>query len=135
MTETEDDLLERIVVDKDAVNRERLADTIEGVLGVDRDTGEVVTQPGYYELDNEPKFMARLLARRTAFELGIIEEGELGDTGSEFAERMEASQNSIRNYGSLDFVANDDENGRYYIDGQSIGLAIDFIREANSDNA
>lgn len=105
------------------------------MLGVDGDTGEVVTQPGYHELDNKPKFVARLLARRTALELGIIEEAELGDTSSGFAERMEASQNSIQNYGGLDFVANDDEHGGYYINGQSIGLAIDFIREDKSDNA
>jgi len=133
MSDTEDDSLERIVVDKDAVNRERLANAIEGMLGVDGDTGEVVTRPGYHELSNKPKFVARLLARRAALELDIIEEDELGDSASGFAGRMEPSSSTIKNYGSLDFVANDHEHGGYYIKGHSIGLAIDFLEDVKGD--
>ncbi|MFU1783845.1 hypothetical protein ACM16X_20990 [Haloarcula japonica] len=134
MTDTEDDPLERIVVDKDAVNRERLADAIEGVLGVDGDTGEVVPRPDYRDLENKPKFVARLLARRAAFELDIIEEDEIGDSATGFAERMEPSDSTIMNYGSLDFVANDDEHGGYYIKGHSISIAIDFLEDAMGDS-
>jgi len=133
MSDTEDNPLERVVVDKDAVDREHLANTIEGVVGVDGDTGMVVTQPGYHELGNKPKFVARLLARRTALELGIIEKNELGDTSSEFAERMEPSKSSIQNYASLDFVANDDEHGGYYIKGHSIDFTIDFLEDVKGD--
>jgi len=134
MSDTEDDPLERVVVDKDAVNRERLADAIEGVVAVDGDTGEVVTRPGYHDLDNKPKFVARLLARRVALELEIIEEDEIGDSATGFAERMNPSDSTIMNYGSLDFVANDDEYGGYYIRGHSIGLAIDFLKSAKGDD-
>lgn len=41
-----DDPLERIVADKESVNRERLADAIDGIVSVDRDTGEVIVRPG-----------------------------------------------------------------------------------------
>ena len=134
MSDSEDDPLERVVVDKDAVNRERLADAIEGVVGVDGDTGEVVTRSGYHDLNNKPKFVARLLARRVALELEIIEEDELGDSATGFAERMNPSDSTIKNYGGADFVANDDEHGGYYIKGHSIGLAIDFLEEARGDD-
>lgn len=134
MSDTEDDPLKRVVVDKDAVNRERLADAIEGVVAIDGDTGEVVTRLGYHDLDNKPKFVARLLARRAALELEIIDEDELGDTSSGFAERIDASKSGIQNYGGLDFVANDDDHGGYYIKGHSIGLAIDFLKNAKGDD-
>lgn len=72
-----------------------------------------------------------MLARRAALELDFIEEDELGASSSEFAERMEPSDSTILNYGSLDFVDNDDEYGGYYIPGHSVELAIEHL-ESNS---
>lgn len=129
MSESEDDPLQRIVVDKEEINRERLADAIEGVLGVDGDSGELVPQPGYHELDNKSKFVARLLARRAAVALDIIEEEEIGALSGDLAERMDPSSSTIQNYGSLDFVANDDEHGGYYIPSHSVEIAIEFLRD------
>jgi len=125
--------LERIVADKDEINQERLADTIEGIVNVDKETGEVIVRSGYGDLDNKPKFVARLLARRAAFDLNLIDEDELGDSSSEFAKRMEPSESTIKNYGSLDFVDNDQGRGGYYIPGYSVELAIEYL-ECKQDN-
>lgn len=127
------DPLERVVVDKDEVNRERLADAIEGIMGVDEDSGEPVPLSGYHDLDNKPKFVARLLARRAAFALDFIDEDEVGDSSGGFAERMEPSESTIQNYGGLDFVDNDDENGGYYIPGYSVDAAVEFLKGAQED--
>ena len=128
------DPLERVVVDKDEVNRERLADAIEGIIGVDEDTGSPVPLSGYHELDNKPKFVSRLLARRAAVALGFIDEDEVGDSSSGFAERMEPSESTIQNYGGLDFVDNDDERGGYYIPGYSVDAAVEFLENAQEDS-
>lgn len=126
----EDDPLDRIIADKEEINRERLADAIEGIVNVDNGTGEVIVRPGYSTLGNKSKFVARLLARRAALELDFVQDDELGASSSEFAQRMEPSESTIKNYGSLDFVDNDQEHGGYYIPGHSIELAIDYIEDA-----
>jgi len=130
---TESDPLERIIVDKDDINHDRLADALENVLSVDRETGDIVTREGYQDLDNNAKFVARLLARRAALEKDIIETSELGESASGFADRMGPTESTIKNYGSLDFVDNDESHGGYYIKGYAIGQAINFLNEATDD--
>jgi hypothetical protein len=129
-----DDPLNRIVADKEAINRERLAEAIEGIVNVDRDSGEIITRPGYSDLDNKSKFVARLLGRRAALELSYIEEPKVGASSSEFAERMGSSDSTIQNYGSLAFVDNDEEHGGYYIPGHSIEVAIKHLENAQDDD-
>lgn len=78
--------------------------------------------------------MAGLLGRQVVLERGITEKDELGDSATGCAERMAPSDSTIMNCGSVDFVANDDEHGGYYIKGNSIGLAIDFLEDAKDDD-
>jgi hypothetical protein len=134
MSDKQSDPLERIVADKDEVDRERLADVIDGIVNVDNDSGEVIVRSGYHDLDNKPKFVARLLASRAALELGFIDEDEVGASSGELAERMEPAESTIQNYGNLDFVDNDGDRGGYYIPGHSVGLAIEFLENAQPDD-
>jgi|GEM_PF-2143880 len=131
----EDDPLERIVVDRDQMDRERLASSIEGVVAVDRESGEPVTRSEYHDLDNKPRFVARLLARRAAFELGYTDESEIGRTSAELDAKMEASGSTIQNYGGESFVENDDEYGGYHVPGHSVGLAVEFLEDAREDES
>lgn len=133
MSNTEEDPLQRVVVDKEAINREQLADAIDGVLGVDGDSGKLVPQSGYHELDNKSRFVARLLARRAAVALDIIDEEEVGASSGDLAERMDPSSSTIQNYGSIDFVANDDNHGGYYIPSYSVGLAIQYLSDDSEE--
>lgn len=126
-----EDPLEKIVENKDAINRERLANAIDGIVHVDENSGEAIIRDGYSELGNEEKFVARLLARRAAVELEYIDSDDIGASSSEFAERMDPTESTIQNYGSLDFVDNDGERGGYYIPNHSVGLAINYLNEAN----
>ncbi|QKY18636.1 hypothetical protein [Halorubrum sp. CBA1229] len=125
--ETDTDPLQQVVVDKDEVNRERLADAIEGIIGVDNDSGEPVPLSDYHELGNESKFVVRLLARRAALALEFIEESELGVSSSELADRMDPSDSTIQNYGGLDFVDNNEDHGGYFIPGYAVESAINHI--------
>jgi len=131
----ETDPLQQVVVDKDEVDRERLANAIDGIVGVDDETGEPVPLSGYHDLDNKPKFVARLLARRAALALEIIEENELGDSSSGFAQRMPPAKSTIQNYGDLDFVENDEEYGGYHIPSYAIGSAIEFLVTTQEDGS
>ena len=129
------DPLERVVVDKDEVDRERLADAIEGIIGVDDSSGEPVPLDGYYELDNKSRFVARLLARRAALALDFIDEQELGDSSSGFADRMEPTDSTIKNYGALEFVENESEYGGYHIPAYGIERAIGYLHESEEENS
>lgn len=132
MADDEDDPLQRVVVDKNSVDRERLADAIEGIVGVDEDTGEVTPLGGYHDLENKAKFTARLLGRRAALELGFLDEADLGDSSGGFADRMGPTESTIQNYSSLDFVENDDDHGGYYVPGYAVETAIAFLETAQS---
>jgi len=129
-SEDDTDPLQKVVVNKDEVNRKRLADGINRIIGVDDDSGEPVPLSEYHELGNESKFVARLLARRAALALEFIEENELGASSSEFADHMEPSDSTIQNYGGLDFVDNDDDHGGYFIPGYAVETAIDHLENA-----
>lgn len=131
---TDSDPLQRVVVDKDEINRERLADGIEGIVGVDDETGQPVPLSDYHDLGNEAKFVARLLARRAALALDFIDEGELGVSSGDLADRMEPSNSTIQNYGSLEFVENDEEHGGYYIPGYAVGTAIEYLEDATGSD-
>lgn len=131
--ETDPDPLKRVVVDKEEVNRDRLADAIEGIIGVDDGSGEPVPLSGYHELGNKSKFVARLLARRAALALDFIEKDELGVSSGELANRMEPSDSTIQNYGGLDFIDNDEEHGGYFIPGYAVEAAIEHLEDATED--
>lgn len=129
----DDDPLEKVLVDKDSVDRRRLADGIEGIIGVDDPTGEPTPLSEYHELSNKQQFVAQLLARRAAVALDRLDDDQLGITSADAEDILPVSESTIQNYGSTDFVQNDSEQGGYYIPAYSLDQAIEFIQTDNGE--
>ncbi|RYJ08285.1 hypothetical protein ELS19_17165 [Halogeometricum borinquense] len=127
------DPLEKVLVDKNEINRKQLADGIDGIIGVDKETGEPAPLPSYHDLNNRKQFVARLLARRASVALDRLADDEVGITSGEAEDVLPVSESTIQNYGSIDFVQNDSEQGGYYIPAYSIDQAIEFIQTDEGD--
>ncbi|MFC7044614.1 hypothetical protein ACFQH6_03560 [Halobacteriaceae archaeon GCM10025711] len=130
MTDESENPLERLHVDADQINRELLADALEGVIGIDEDSGEAKHLAGYTDLDNIEKFVARLLYRVAAVDLGHFEDDEVGAESGAFGDVVGVDDSTIRQYvGKLDFVENESERGGYYIPGYSLEAAVEFLQQ------
>lgn len=126
----EDDPLEELYEDGNEINRKRLAEALQGIITVDRETGDPIYKSGYKSLSNKEKFLAQLLFRRAALALGEIDEEKLGIRSSEAAENVSSSASAVQNYVSdLDFVKTDDDLGGYILPGYALEEAIEFITD------
>lgn len=127
---TKEDPLKDLYEDKSAINRERLADALQGVIGIDEETGDPIYHTGYQELSNKKKFVAQLLYRSATVALEDREVSEQGGQSGDFAEHLGASASAVQNYASeLDFIVNEEDKGGYVIPGYAIDQAINFIQE------
>jgi len=130
-----DSPLEDLYEDKDAINQQRLRDTLKDVIGVDKDTGEPIFHQAYHELSNKEQFVAQLLYRSGAVALGELSEEEQGASSAAFAENLEVSSSAVNNYASdLQFVENDEERDGYIIPGYAIERAIAYIEPEDDEN-
>lgn len=125
---SEEDPLENLYVDSTEVNKERLADALSGIIGIDREDGKSVMLEGFYDLNQSKKVFVYLLSRRAAYELGDIDESNLGLSASEIEDETGIPQGTIRSYCSeSQFVENSEEKGGYVIPGYGISQAIKEI--------
>lgn len=124
----DEDPLEELYVDSAEINKKRLSKALSGIIGIDRDTGKSVILEGFSDLNQSQKVFAFLLSRRVAYELGHIEEEELGLSSSDIENETGVPQGTTRRYCSESrLVESDDEKGGYVIPGYAISQAIDEI--------
>ena len=127
---SDDDPLEDLYVDESEINKERLSEALQGIIGIDQETGEPAMLSGYPDLQQKEKVVAYLLSRRVALELDQIEEDELGLSGSQIAEETGVPQGTAEPYISENtFIVNESEKNGYYIPDYGISEAIDEIVE------
>lgn len=128
--------LNELLVDKNEVNQERLATVLSGLIGIDRESGELVIQSDFHNLDSRSQMVALLLAKRAGEVLGVIDEADILMNSSEIAEYVDVSSRSIRTYGSekLSFVKTDQRKGGYFIPAASVSQAIQHLEQARSEN-
>lgn len=119
-----------LYVDKKDINKERIANALSGILGIDVETGEMIPLSGFEELSKKERFVACLLYRRAGIALGELEEEKRSARSSQIAEKIGVSGSTVRNYAlDLSFIKSDDRHGGYYIPGHLIGGACDFMPE------
>lgn len=126
--------LNDLYMDRDDVDQQRLHDALDGLIGIDKDSGEPIYLDGYFELKNKPRFVAQLLYREATVILGDRAEEDQGANSSKFAETLESSNSAVQNYASeLDFVESDDTRGGYVIRPHHTPAAIQHITEARQN--
>lgn len=125
---TDEDPLEELYVDSSEINKKRLSNALSGIVGIDKDTGNSVILSGFSDLNQSQKVFAYLLSRRVAFELGHLEESQLGLPASEMENETGVPPGTIRRYCSESrLVENDESKGGYVIPDFAISEAIEEI--------
>lgn len=129
-TDGADDPLTSLYVDKDAFNRERLANSLRPYIGIDPGTGEPVFRGAWRKLSGKEKTTAYLLYRRASAALGDIPPDEIGLPAKDVAEETGLNYNSVRSYlSTLHYVDKSRERGGYFVPAYGITEAIDSIGE------
>lgn len=122
--------LEDLYVEEAEINKERLSNALLGKIGIDRDSGNPVILSGYSELSQRHKVFAYLLYRRAAFELGHIDEDELGVSSSRLSDETGVPEGTIRSYSSdTSLFESDESKSGYIIPDFAISEAIEEVED------
>lgn len=131
MTDDEDaeagdeDPLEDLERDKEAFERERLRDALQGVIEIDKATGAPIFLERFQQRTNKEKFVSLLLYRAALVKLGHVDEEAQAEDAEDFALDLPVAASTVKGYArDLDFVEADDG---YYVPDRLIPDAIDFL--------
>lgn len=133
MSEEETEL-DDLLVDRNEINKKRLAKALKGLIGVDNESGELVLLRSFQDLNTQRRITAVLLGYRAAVELGVRDESDMGVSSEELGSIVGSPSGTIRSYasGKLPFVETDRGVGGYHIPQHSINDAIKFLEEAKT---
>lgn len=132
--DSENDPLEGLLVDREAIDRERLAEVLDGLVAIDREDGDLLIQTGFHNLNSRAQMVALLLAKRAASTLDVIDEEELSMTSTDVEEYVDVSRTTIDAYGNekLSFVTKDMNRGGYYVPVAALTKAIEYLQNARN---
>ena len=126
--------LENLYMDRHDVDEQALHQVLEGIIGIDTESGEPIYLDDYFELGNKPRFVAQLLYREATVILGEREEAEQGANSEVFAEQLDSSASAVQNYASdLEFVASDGSRGGYVIRPHHVQAAVSYLTDSQGD--
>lgn len=120
----DEDPLEDLYVDKASIDKARLRDALDGLVGIDRDSGDPVMLDGFSELSQSQKIISYLLYRRVAAELGHIGEDDLGVSTSKINSKTGVPEGTIWSNPFSDLIENKEASGGYLIPDYAISDAI-----------
>lgn len=126
--------LSDLYMNRHDVDQERLQNSLDGIIGIDQQSGDPIYLDAYFDLRNKPRFVAQLLYREATVILGDRAEEEQGANSSAFAEMLDCGHSSVQNYVSeLEFVENDESRGGYVIRPHHAGAASQYLADARSN--
>lgn len=134
MSEDDDgDPLEKLHVSKDEINRQQLYEALEGLIQIIEESGDPRPRQSFEDLSNKQRFVALMLYRRAAVELGHLDPEKVGADSSWFTEYVDVDDSRIRQYaGELSFVENEPDRGGYYIPGFGIEAALNLLSDGDN---
>lgn len=127
---TEQSSLEDLLVDEEQLNEELLANTVGEYVNIGKDSGDLIPEEAYNDLQSKEKIVVALLAQKARFELDMAEEEWL--TPSELNELTGVKKGTI--YPAVRDLANDegivrDEDGAYMIPSVKVEEAKQYLAE------
>jgi DNA-directed RNA polymerase specialized sigma24 family protein len=107
--------LEDLLVDEDELNEELLTGTVSRYAQIGRNSGDLIPDEQYNDLNSREKIVVALLAQKARYELALSEEEWLGPT--EISELSGVKTNTV--YPAVRDLANEgvlgNENSKYMI--------------------
>ena len=125
------DPLEDLLLDANEVDRTQLAQALEGILGVDKETGRVVLKPGFNALDTKRRVLAFLLGAKVAQLLELLPSESVGPKELEKQTGMPHGTVAPKLSQLLDDkLITKTSTGGYHVAPHQVGAAAAHIREA-----
>ena len=119
-----------LYMDRHDVDQQALRDVLDGLIGIDSESGEPIYLDAFFELGNKHRFVAQLLFREASVILGERDETEQGSASDEFANQLDSSGSAVQNYASeLEFVESDESRGGYVIRPHQVQAAVSYLQE------
>lgn len=126
---SEDDPLNNLVMDEEEINRQRLSDALDGIIGIrseieeETSNGILVVLSGFRELDTKGQITAVLLGRKVGALLNVIDKKDEGLTSKDIAKYVDVADSTIRLYVGEKLSYIDNKKG-YYIPRHDVDKAI-----------
>ena len=126
-----DDPLERLFLDQEEVDRERLSEVLSGKIGIDRETGDPYFLGEFSDLSNKQKIIIYLLYRKAAVALGKLSDDEEGVQSKEISDVTGVKYNTVRGWlPKMDhLILKDDDKSGYHIPPHSLDEAMEVIAD------
>jgi len=126
------DPLEKLLFDKDKINRERLSELLEPFVGIDKESGEPIFRSNFSNLGERQKIVVYLLYRKAAVALGLLNKNEEGVKAKKLSESTGVNYNTARSLLSQESCIEKDKNkGGYLVPGYSFDMASEVIGVEN----
>ena len=121
--------LEDLLVDEEELNEELLAEVLSEYIQIGNESGSIIAQPKFKELDSQQKVVVVLLAQKARKELGLAESEWIGPTA--IAEASGIKKGTV--YPAAKAIEEehnlaDNEDGQYTIPTYNLNKAREFIR-------
>ncbi|MBC5792739.1 MAG: hypothetical protein H8Z69_01745 [Nanohaloarchaea archaeon] len=132
MTQEDEDQdpLERLLLDKNSINREKLTEALEDRIGIDQDSADPVYRAGWQNLSNKKKTTYFLLYRKAVVALGMEKEENEGMSSREISDETGVNYDTLRSILSrAEYIEKDEEKGGYIIPGHSLDRAIEVVED------
>lgn len=130
MTEEEQDPLERLLLDKNSINREKLTEALEDRIGIDQETAEPVFRAGWQNLSNKRNTTYYLLYRKAVAALGKVKDENEGMSSRDISDATGVNYDTLRSILSrADYIEKDEGKGGYIIPGHSLERAIEVVED------
>lgn len=121
--------LEDLLVDEKELNEELLVKTVGKYAQIGKDSGDLIPNERYNELNSKKKIVVALLAQKARFELNLSEDEWLGP--SDISELSGIKTNTV--YPSVRDLTNNgilrNENSEYMIPSVNIEQAKEYLAE------
>ena len=122
------DPLRRLLVDAAEVDRQAIAEVLEGRVSIDAGSGRLVLMPGYAPLDARRKILLVLLSRKAACLLGVADSEAL--TNGQLIEQTGVAPGTVapglKSLRELRLVGQE-ANRAYYVPNAQLAAAIRFL--------
>jgi predicted transcriptional regulator len=126
---TEQRSLEDLLVDEEQLNKELLANTVGEFVNIGKDSGDLIPNEAYNNLNSMKKVVVALLAQKARFELDMTEEEWLSP--SEISELSGVKKGTV--YPNVRDLVDEgvirDDDGEYVIPSVKVEEAKEYLVE------
>lgn len=131
---SDDSPLNDLYMGRHDVDEQALSEVLDGLIGIDTESGDPIYLDTYFELGNKSRFVAQLLFREASVLLDESKGTEQGAQSDVFAKQLSSGGSAVQNYASeLDFVEADESRGGYVIRPHHVQAAVSYLEHAREE--